>query len=606
MRVPALALPAAVLWVVCSLFAPAEPYTVATPPPWVMSVRDDFAARVARFGGDGALLLPGLVLGDTSHVPETLDRAMKITSLAHLTAVSGANCAVIVATVYGLTALAGFGIWVRTFAAALGLGAFVILVGAEPSVIRAGIMACLALLALALGRSAAGLTVLCATVIIALALAPTLAHSVGFALSVSATTGLLVLAKPLTEILERWLPGRFALVLAVPLAAQIAVQPLLLIFSASIPTYGIPANALADPLAPLATIAGLFALATTPLPWVSLPFLGLAWMASSAIAGIARVTAALPWATIPWPSGWLGIALATVCTLLVAWAILTRRSSIALIGVLLVAASLSTTVGGGAVAWATAPRVWSAAQCDVGQGDAMVLRDGDTVALIDTGRDEHALRSCLDRLNIQQIDLLVLTHFDIDHVGAYNVVVGRVGTVLHGPTDGIADEVTVRRLGEAGAHVVDARRGLTGTFGRWDWRVLWPTKFLTVEPGNPASVVLCFRSTTGPQLSILNLGDLPAQQQDAMLALGGVGPVDVVKVSHHGSRDQSPALYTRIRAGVGLIGVGAGNEYGHPTDQTLAMLAGVGTVAVRSDRDGIALLGRDEDGTLRVWTERAG
>jgi competence protein ComEC len=572
----------------------------------VVAVRDDFAARVARFGGDGALLLPGLVLGDTSHVPETLDRAMKLTSLAHLTAVSGANCAVIVATLYGLSALAGFGIWVRTCVAALGLGAFVILVGAEPSVIRAAIMACLALLALAVGRPAGGLTVLCATVILALAFAPALAHSVGFALSVSATTGLLVLAMPLTEILERWLPRRFALVLAVPLAAQIAVQPLLLIFSSSIPTYGIPANALADPLAPLATIAGLVALVTISWPWVSLTFLGVAWLASGAIAGIARVTAALPWATIPWPSGSLGIALATLCTLLAAGAILTRRIAVAVIAAILVAGILSTTIGGGAVAWVRAPRDWSVAQCDVGQGDALVLRDGDAVALIDTGRDEHALRSCLDRLNIQQIDLLVLTHFDIDHVGAYNVVVGRVGTVLHGPTDGIADELTIRRLGEGGANVVDARRGLTGTFGRWDWRVLWPTKSITVEPGNPASVVVSFRSTTGARLSILGLGDLAEQQQDAMLGLGGITPVDVVKVSHHGSLDQSPALYVRLRAGLGLIGVGAGNEYGHPTDQTLAMLGAVGTLVVRSDRDGIALIGRDEDGALRVWRERAG
>jgi competence protein ComEC len=177
---------------------------------------------------------------------------------------------------------------------------------------------------------------------------------------------------------------------------------------------------------------------------------------------------------------------------------------------------------------------------------------------------------------------------------------------LHGPTDGNADEVTLRRLREAGANVVDARRGLTGTFGRWDWRVLWPTKSITVEPGNPASVVVSFRSTTGPRLSILGLGDLAEQQQDAMLALGGITPVDVVKVSHHGSRDQSPALYERLRAGLGLIGVGAENEYGHPTDQTLAMLSAMGTLVVRSDRDGIALIGRDEDGALRVWTERAG
>jgi competence protein ComEC len=467
-------------------------------------------------------------------------------------------------------------------------------------------MACLALLALAVGRPTGGLTVLCATVILALTFAPTLAHSVGFALSVAATTGLLVLAMPLTESLERWLPPRIALVLAVPLAAQIAVQPLLLIFSSSIPTYGIPANALADPLAPLATIAGLLALVTVSWPWVSLPFLGVAWLASSAIAGIARVTAALPWATIPWPSGWLGIALATLCTLLAAAAILTRRIAVAVIAAIVVAGILSTTIGGGAVAWLRAPQDWSVAQCDVGQGDALVLRDGDAVALIDTGRDEHALRTCLDRLNIGSVDLLVLTHFDVDHAGAYGVVVGRVGTVLHGPTDGNADEVTLRRLGEGGANVVDARRGLTGAFGRWDWRVLWPTKSLTVEPGNPASVVLCFRSKTGPHLSILDLGDLPAQQQDAMIALGGITPVDVVKVSHHGSRDQSPALYERLRAGLGLVGVGAENEYGHPTDQTLAMLGAVGTLVVRSDRDGIALIGRDEDGALRVWTERAG
>jgi competence protein ComEC len=90
-----------------------------------------------------------------------------------------------------------------------------------------------------------------------------------------------------------------------------------------------------------------------------------------------------------------------------------------------------------------------------------------------------------------------------------------------------------------------------------------------------------------------------------MRLAGGIVPIDVVKVSHHGSRDQDPELYRRVRASVALIGVGADNEYGHPTAETLDVLAGAGSTVARSDLNGIVLVWRTSTGELRVWRERA-
>jgi competence protein ComEC len=214
----------------------------------------------------------------------------------------------------------------------------------------------------------------------------------------------------------------------------------------------------------------------------------------------------------------------------------------------------------------------------------------------------------LTALGIHHIDLLVLTHFDIDHAGGFGVVVGKVGTVIHGPTDGFADEATLARFSAAGAELIHAERGMTGVLGNVNWRVLWPSRLAPREPGNPSSVTMEFRAgpgCTATCVSGLTLGDLPAGEQTAVLATGGVLPTDLVKVSHHGSRDQDPDLYERARATIGFIGVGSDNDYGHPTTETLDVLAGVGTTVVRSDENGISLVWRSPDGVLRVWRERA-
>ena len=129
-----------------------------------------------------------------------------------------------------------------------------------------------------------------------------------------------------------------------------------------------------------------------------------------------------------------------------------------------------------------------------------------------------------------------------------------------------------------------------------------------LEPGNSASVTIAFEPVgecnTGC-LSSVFLGDLGESAQDRVLALTPPRDVDVVKVAHHGSADQSGRLYERLHSVVGLIGVGADNGYGHPTGSLLDILATNGTTPLRTDTQGLLLLAPAlSDGSVTVWTER--
>jgi competence protein ComEC len=101
----------------------------------------------------------------------------------------------------------------------------------------------------------------------------------------------------------------------------------------------------------------------------------------------------------------------------------------------------------------------------------------------------------------------------------------------------------------------------------------------------------------------LFLGDLGERAQRILAARERFRPVDIVKVSHHGSADQYHPLYEALGASVGLIGVGAENTYGHPAPSLLSALPPVTTV-VRSDLNGTATLHRSDGGGIVMWSER--
>ncbi|MBP1241631.1 competence protein ComEC [Frigoribacterium sp. PvP120] len=585
-------------------------------------LRGAFRAVTAELPGDGGALLPGLALGDTSAVPDDLQEAMETASLTHLTAVSGSNCAVLVA----LVMLGGGALRVprvvRIGVSCVVLLAFLVLVTPDASILRATVMALVVLVHLAAARPVSGLPVVALAVTGLLLADPWLARDVGFALSVLATAGLVVLARPLAAEFARVLPTPIALGLAVPAAAQLACQPVLLLLEPSLPVHGVVANVLAEPAAPVATVAGLVVCATAPwAPGLAELVARVAWVPASWVGAVARSVAAWPGARLDWSGGPAGVAVLVVASALVAAVVLTPRGLRArrLLGVALVAALVvpaGAAVGARLGERAGVPDDWVVAQCDVGQGDAVLVRSAGRAALIDVGDDEEALAGCLRRFGVDEVDLLVLTHFDSDHVGAVDVVAGRVGTVLVGAPGRPADVAVTDALREGGAEVVPVTAGAGGVLGDLAWSVLWPVD--AEASGNDASVVTAWRPAAGCVAgcaSLLALGDLGEAAQRRLLSSPAgeeaLGPVDVVKVSHHGSADQHAELYRRARARVALIGVGRENGYGHPTDEALALVDGA--LVARTDLDGDAAVtvrgapgGGGAAAELGLWRGRRG
>ena len=598
--------------------APPEP---VHPAPWWLAwanaVRQGFATACAELPGDGAGLLPGLAIGDTTAVDDGLDQAMKTSSLSHLTAVSGANCAVVLAIVLVAAAALGLGrVW-RLVCGLVVLAGFVVLVTPEPSVVRAATMATIVLLSGSLGRPGRGLPALAMAALGLLIIDPWLARNYGFALSVLATLGLLALAGPLSRRLTRWLPAPVATVLSIPIAAQLACQPVLVMLSPTLPVYGVPANLLAAPAAPVATVAGLVACLVLPwAPVLATPLVWLAWLPATWIAAVATTTAGLPASSLPWPGAPFGVVLIVACTLAVL-ALLAARGPGRVTALVRMASgtlvcvvagwAVGGVVGGGLGRAAVFPTAWQIAACDIGQGDAVLVRDGDQVALVDVGPDPVSLQACLDTLGIDRLDLLILTHYDLDHIGGLAAVIGRVDTALVGRPESSQDAALIDRLAAGGAHVRETGRGDTGTLGALTWEVLWPIRGSPLmQTGNPGSVSMLF---DGAGIRSLFLGDLDEEAQEALMNAGRIGAVDVVKVAHHGSRDQSAALYAELEASIGVVSVGADNGYGHPTRAVLDILGAAGTTVLRTDDDGMVVVAPGPGApaarrALLVWTEK--
>jgi competence protein ComEC len=247
---------------------------------------------------------------------------------------------------------------------------------------------------------------------------------------------------------------------------------------------------------------------------------------------------------------------------------------------------------------------WVLAMCDVGQGDALVLRAGPASGVVvDAGPDPALVDDCLRRLGIEEVPLLVLTHFHADHIDGLPGVVDdrRVGSVLTtrvlDPPEGVDDVAALTRA--EGLTAGPAAHAATATYGAATLQVLWPRPGPVDEgagdgsSANDASVVLL--AEVGG-LRVLLTGDVEPPGQAALArSLPGLD-VDVLKVPHHGSRYQDLAWLRSVGAEVALVSVGADNDYGHPADAVLEALEGEGAEVARTDQSGDLLVVPRADG----------
>ena len=589
------------------------PVRIARPgPAWraTDALRASIRAAVAHRPEAQAALVPALVDGDDAGMSRELTEDFRATGLTHLTAVSGTNLTLVVGFLLVVARCSGVrGRWLGLVGAA-GIIGFVLLARTEPSVVRAAAMGTVALMGLGRGGWHRGLRGLGAAVVGLLLLDPGLAATAGFALSVLATAGILLVAPSWRDALAGWLPRWLAEAVAVPAAAQLACTPLVAAISGQVSLVAVVANLLVAPVVGPATVLGLLggvvALVSGPIGRL----LGtLAGWCVGWIVTVAEHGAALPGAALDWPVTAWSLVLLTVVTIAVVAAgpvVLRHRTSGAAACLLLLVVPLA---GPPTPGWS--PTGWVFAACDVGQGDALVLRAGpDSAVVVDAGPDPRAVDGCLRRLGVDRVPLLVITHFHADHVdGVRGVFRGRTVsevevTRLADPPGGVAllDAATA----DAGLAAGVAPYGETRTIGDVTLQVLWPRPDSpTRGPGdgstaNDASVVL-LAEVAGVRL--LLTGDVePAGQAALARALPGLR-VDVLKVPHHGSRHQDYGWLDSLGARFAVVSVGADNDYGHPAAEVLEAMSSRGTEVLRTDLDGDVVIAV-RDGRLVAVTRR--
>jgi len=576
-----------------------DPPAILGAPPWwnaaARLIRDKLSANAATLSGDAVGLLPGLVVGDTSGISEQLDADAKTTGVTHLLAVSGSHFAILCGIV--VVVLRRFGPRFAALGGFATLVGLVILVGPQPSVLRAALMGGIGMLALLAGRNRSCVPALAAAVILLLFIDPALAITAGFALSVLATAGLILIAPAWSEALQRRrIPRGWADVLAVPVAAQIVTMPVIVLLSGTVSVVGVLANLLAAPVVAPALVLGVLCALTGPW-WSggSGVFAHLAEPLLSWVAVVAHSLARWPDATVPWPATPAGALLLAGLTLGVVMLLRHHRFralfTAALAGVTVVLVPARVIAPG----WPA--ENWLLIACEVGQGDAMVLSTGEegTAVVVDTGPEPGLMDACLDRLGIGTIPLLVLTHLHADHIdGLAGAIEDRaVGAIAVGPGRDPAGawENVVRQATVRSIPLVEFTPGLHWESGQLGLTILGPKKEFHATDSDPNNDSLVVMAESDNE-RILLTGDVEVEAQQALLNAKIDLAADVLKVPHHGSARLLDGFIRAVSPRVAVIGVGIDNDYGHPSQRALDLLQqdGVETI-LRTDQQGDVAVG---------------
>ncbi len=544
-------------------------------------------------------LLLGLALGDDSGLDEGVERDFRATGLGHLLVVSGGNVAMVLAPVLALALALRLGRWWRLVLGLSTVAFFVVLTGAEPSVMRAGVMAGLALAGGYLGRPRSAGSVLAGAVLALLVLDPALVWSVGFQLSVGATASMIAMATPIAERL-RLLPRPVALAAGATLAAQIGVTPLLLSVFHEVPLSTILANVLAFPAVSPALLLGLSA---AGLGLIS-PTLarGAALLARLPLGYLEAVADRMSTAPVPWVTSGGGPVVLVVGLALVirlaAWlrsGRRLRRGWLAL-GVALPVVVWSSALGAGP------PSGLTVRFFDVGQGDAaLVTSPGGATVLVDAGPDPTQVATELVGLGVKRIDLAVATHPHADHVAGFPDVFARlpVGLVIEPGCDepSPAYDAFLRAVGEERLPVRHPRAGEVLSVGDLRVEVLAPAACFEGTDSDPNNDSLVLRVSLGEDV-VLFPGDAEEPSQEAMLAAGAAIAADVLKVPHHGGDTSLEPFLRGVGAEVAVVSVGQPNDYGHPVPSVLAALRDAGATVLRTDRLGDVVVTFSPEGLL--------
>jgi competence protein ComEC len=547
-------------------------------------IRDDFRTLVGD--SNAGALIPGLVLGDTSLQSQSFISQMRKVGLSHLTAVSGANFAMVATFLFWLLAFVIKSLRTRLWLVGIILFLFIFLVRPTPSVLRAAVMSAVVILAKYIGERSFGVPSLAAAVMFLLLLDPIQSSDPGFALSVLATAGILLLSPLVEAKLSRTIKTTWIVqAISIPVSATIFCLPVIVLLSNQISLVSVPANILVAPVIAPVTLLGFMAAIFAPIaPFLSIFLLILAKPFAHWIVVVSKSMANFP--TINANRSLVFFLL----FFMIAIGVIGRKKLFIHLAILFVIIQLITSF----FAWPGSG--WQVANCDVGQGDGLVVNlDGGNAIVVDVGPEPEKMDQCLKKLGIKAIPLLILTHFHSDHVGGISKVLQnrKISQVwisnLAQPE--AAYQSTIKELSGIDIKVVQqGEKYLLPKFAT-QVLVLWPKSQLGQMPSLPgdgsevnnSSVSVIIKTKS---LSIFAGGDIEPAAQELITNSGYLSKVDVLKVSHHGSAYQYLPMLDKLDPKVALISVGLGNSYGHPDQQFIAELVARRIQLWRTDKSG--------------------
>ncbi len=536
------------------------------------------AMDLAASGRPGQSLARALALGDTAALPERWLRGLRRTGTAHLVALSGLHLGVV--GVWCLFAARGLPRPWRFAVVLLGTLLYLGLGGFRPSLLRAWLMVAAAgagALRRAPPRPAHALVWAAAMLA---ALDPAIVRELGYQLTFAATGGVILGAR----LLPRWYgsaPRSLARALGATIGAQLATLPVTLATFHWLPVWAWLWNLL---LAPLVAIAVPLSLGWAALAATSPRAAGATVAPLDLIAGWIAAPSGLPPALgggLPWSgSGW-GLTF-----VLVALVVLCRRprcriptaaAGALLLGSCVAGSSSDTTVR----------------FLDVGQGDALLMRDGRGGLLVDgggwrgPGLAERALLPALGALRLRRLEVVVLSHGDRDHCRGLLELADYVAIDEIWMSPGAMRAGCGRQLAlTVGARLRPLWSGELAIWRSWRFRALHPLPGGRGQ-GNEDSLVLRGESRGR---SLLLTGDVGSRTERLLVRHPLMLPqeVSLLKVAHHGSASSSSRPFLRaLRPRLAVISAGRSNPFGHPASEALERLARERIPVLRTDRTGI-------------------
>jgi competence protein ComEC len=560
-----------------------------------------------------AALARGFVLGKDEGIDAGTAEDFRRAGLSHLLAVSGQNVALLALLAMPVLALLGMPLRVRLVWVLGLIAVYVPLTGAGPSIQRAGVMGALSVLATLRGRRSSRLYALALAALVTLAIDPGIAADVGWQLSFAAVLGILFLAAPLATAIgaplagdgRRGSRGPLGAALtegaALTSAATLATAPLIAFHFGEVSTVTLAANLLALPAVAPAMWLGMLAAAAGQVPGFPVEVVNLPdALLLAYVAQVASWCARPSWASVAvslGPGGLVASYAAIAGGALLVPRLL-RRLRIAFparrpagrpLMVALAALAVLLLAGGGAGSPGPPPppaglRI---TVLDVGQGDAILFQPAAAPAiLVDGGPPGDGLAAALREAGVRGLAAAVVTHDQSDHAGGIEEALGvlPIGTVLYG----VAGRPLVEAAAAEGVRTSRVAAGDRLRSGRLHLDFVWPPPSLldgSHAGEDPNRLALVAVARWG-RFSMLLSADAEAESTPI-----DPGPVDVLKVAHHGSEDAGlDGLLERTMPRLAVISVGEDNPYGHPTAATLAMLASHGVRTLRTDRDGAVVI----------------